>query len=1123
MAPTRTSALTMLSLTLWLLTLATSASAGHFCERDQEENIVESHKCSELIKWITGVPPMSFLGGVENPTDPDISSTSKETCLYQRTEHKTVQACCTGWTGTDCDEPVCDPPCANGGLCKEVETWATALPKCECPSPYTGRGCEENLDSMKAGLRYCYSGSTCQGKLQDPNAKAISKCCVDGFSGSWGSQLGSTYGCTPCIATNNTIKVNNTLDYVTCVTYGDSGYRTFDSVLFNYLSLCSAGLVVTPAIQIYSVTQCDTVDKCNCAKTITIFLSSANITYTISGNYLTRTDGVTTDTYDASTLEDNKPTVVDKTSGLVWRREKDQESTYFLFPSLLITLRCDRDGMLAITIPKNSALIPSLAGICGNANGYADDELSLQSEMGAQRQFDKFKNPNIPCGSGLSKCSTPEANTKADEACKPLTTVFYRCHGSVNVNDYVDRCKASYCTSFTTGGIDAAKKAVCNVMSTYQKMCTLVTGEAYLWRSKNLCPKTCNPPYQFNGMITNKCPLTCGQSFVSYTRSTCQSQPYGGCECPSGLARINNTCVEPENCQCKGENGRFYNNGEKVDSLDHCKTCTCGNYGLWECQESPDKCFATCSVLGNSMVKTFDDRMYKIENPCGVLTVVQSDTLTVKVSFSGSSTGDNGEIYNPSTIILTHQGVTSRLEISKTSSTIENALTPQVHVRQIGPHVHLIDVKDIVRIICSQDGTVLVRLKTNIFKGKTVGACGTLDNNKDNDFMSPSNSEMDGDQFLKMFLDCRDSKIAELSPITQNPACNDLTSIVLPPNSRTNMDSYIKQCNSADDLPTFCNLLQSLAMESGLDFATSFPNAGLCIDILCKRRPVDTCDSNCNDHLYSKSCVSETLNICGCEAGEYFNDDGKCVPQVQCGCRDLTDPNKWIAPNAVFMHGCRECVCSGSTLNCDNNCEEVICANSQVPKSKLLATSVDPSCARMICPKPFYANSECMNIATSSQLCFCPEGFKQTQNGGCVQYCPCYQGEKYYNHGERLEYNCQTKICQDGVFVFESERPSDCTGTCVITGSAMKIKPFDTTTLSDFSINGRCEMFLCKIGSDISIQTKAMECGSANKPCMNTITIKTPDLKDDIILKSTNPGTVMVGNKEYNHNLGPNI
>ncbi|CAL1537475.1 unnamed protein product, partial [Lymnaea stagnalis] len=40
---------------------------------------------------------------------------------------------------------------------------------------------------------------------------------------------------------------------------------------------------------------------------------------------------------------------------------------------------------------------------------------------------------------------------------------------------------------------------------------------------------------------------------------------------------------------------------------------------------------------------------------------------------------------------------------------------------------------------------------------------------------------------------------------------------------------------------------------------------------------------------------------------------------------------------------------------------------------------------------------------------------------------------------------------------------------------------------------------------------------------MNMITIKTPDLKDDIILKSTNPGTVMVGNKEYNHNLGPNI
>lgn len=37
------------------------------------------------------------------------------------------------------------------------------------------------------------------------------------------------------------------------------------------------------------------------------------------------------------------------------------------------------------------------------------------------------------------------------------------------------------------------------------------------------------------------------------------------------------------------------------------------------------------------------------------------------------------------------------------------------------------------------------------------------------------------------------------------------------------------------------------------------------------------------------------------------------------------------------------------------------------------------------------------------------------------------------------------------------------------------------------------------------------------------ITIETSYLKSPIILKSVNPGVVLVGNREYSNNVGPNI
>lgn len=43
-------------------------------------------------------------------------------------------ACCPGWTGASCNDPVCTIPCANGRC--------VAPDKCACNNGYAGEGCQ---------------------------------------------------------------------------------------------------------------------------------------------------------------------------------------------------------------------------------------------------------------------------------------------------------------------------------------------------------------------------------------------------------------------------------------------------------------------------------------------------------------------------------------------------------------------------------------------------------------------------------------------------------------------------------------------------------------------------------------------------------------------------------------------------------------------------------------------------------------------------------------------------------------------------------------------------------------------------------------------------------------------
>eukprot|EP00105_Crassostrea_gigas_P015186 XP_011432106.1 PREDICTED: uncharacterized protein LOC105331553 [Crassostrea gigas] len=72
--------------------------------------------------------------------------------------------CCPGYIGSNCETPICNPPCANGGTC-------VAPNQCSCPSIVGGNNCQEPVTCSH--LQPCFPG-TCNG----------SSCiCDEGFSG----------------------------------------------------------------------------------------------------------------------------------------------------------------------------------------------------------------------------------------------------------------------------------------------------------------------------------------------------------------------------------------------------------------------------------------------------------------------------------------------------------------------------------------------------------------------------------------------------------------------------------------------------------------------------------------------------------------------------------------------------------------------------------------------------------------------------------------------------------------------------------------------------------------------------------------------------------------------------
>ncbi|XP_061191568.1 uncharacterized protein LOC133199715 [Saccostrea echinata] len=102
----------------------------------------------------------SWRSFVKRSTVPELQQTG----YRQKVSYTLVEECCQGYSGTNCETPICPTPCQNGGTC-------VAPNKCSCLEIVGGANCEEAVTCSH--LKPCFPG-TCNNN---------SCSCIEGFSG----------------------------------------------------------------------------------------------------------------------------------------------------------------------------------------------------------------------------------------------------------------------------------------------------------------------------------------------------------------------------------------------------------------------------------------------------------------------------------------------------------------------------------------------------------------------------------------------------------------------------------------------------------------------------------------------------------------------------------------------------------------------------------------------------------------------------------------------------------------------------------------------------------------------------------------------------------------------------
>ncbi|KAM3608784.1 uncharacterized protein V6R79_004601 [Siganus canaliculatus] len=748
-------------------------------------------------------------------------------------------------------------------------------------------------------------------------------------------------------------------------------------------------------------------------------------------------------------------------------------------------------------------------GLCGDFNGVLDAGEFIKPEVSASPEdlgpIWKVDGPTMSCE---ENSTDTETCTSQNDLCKNLLTgpAFLSCQDLIDTKSFIKACEKDlcYCNSTTS--------CLCSTISEYSRQCAHADGTPQMWKSQQLCAKTC----PFN-MEYKECGSPCTNTCSNPQRSkVCDDHCVDGCFCPAGTVFDDikqSGCVAVDQCSCL-HNGKAYGPGESYSKL--CKQCTCAN-GQWSCKDKD--CSGVCSVLGGSHISTFDDKTYTYHGDCSyVLTKETNDTFSVLVDLEKCEKAHSSTCLSAVSLLLPMQMVV----VKANGQVLYNKVTSQLplflnEATVFSPSTFFIVIHTIFGLQLEIQLTPIMQvyIKASVSnKRQLSGLCGDFNDVEADDFRT-SNGLIEGTAWTfanawKTRTSCPDERNTLKHPCTVSldkekyakywcSLLSDPKAIFAKCHSEVNPEEYEASCiydtcaceNSEECMcAAISSYVHACAAEGVLldGWRTT-----ACMTYMTRDCPstfeygyqMTSCGRTCRSLSQSDPACGITftpVDGCGCAEGTYLNDKGACVSASQCPC---FVGDKVIHRDQVIKIQGQTCTCHSGKLSCTGTPVTESCVK---PMVYFNCSSAQPGVKGTECQKSCQAlDSFCVSTRCVSG-CVCPVGMVTDGKGGCIEEenCPCTYNGETYSSGQTVAVNCNTCTCKGRKWDCTDR---DCDGACTIYGEGHHIT-FDE---KKFYFNGDCGYVFAQdycddnMNGSFRVLTETIPCGTTESICSTAI------------------------------------